>query len=772
MGNYPNKLPSNPPTKSPPQTATATRVFPQQSRSDLSPPHELLVELADDHAAPVPDSSQRDALDPLGYYCKDLEAGLLAPQASAALQPPAQDGLQPPEATCPCLASELGQSRLLLRAARGCVRLRRVVPSLLLRVQSQLSAYVLVSCLAFSLWFSSLQGCEEDIIVCANKLAAAAAGLVAKVALFSLANFALLVFARSQEDPAARRLGFAVVASNYCYIYCTGDSFSQEDHSQLNMALAFVFLFLYLLLAAATACLARLWRRSRSRFFATLAVVAGLGFLFYLLRVAPSCSRFNESLHPAFSYSEAGSECRWKKSGICWHFVIAGVFKPLFWGRTSCEHVPTDLSVHRAAAGHSRIVSFKLSTQVDYEKRLIFRDMQKDLQASMQSASPEELESGDRESFIDFRSSDQGEFVVKLRDLRGKGLARKLLPADGSHMNILHFFIDTVSRQRVYRAMPKTVELLKQHHFTQKQRVRVFEFFRHHAMAGYTWPNLMSSMYGAPDDSAAEPTDGKMVHMKRVESFAKEQGYVTGFASNFCNANEKEHDGRQGFTLRRQYVDPSAPDHEFLQPACDYNSFPMNNGFGFFFGRGPFSAARKCFMRKDLSQYSYRYMLDFFETYKRERKFFTLRMIDPHEFTEEVSSIVDEQIADVLREMIDRGHLDNTLVYFYSDHGDHSNYAIKPTESFEAERFNPFLYLLVPAHTQPALQANLLQNSQRLVSHRDIFATDLALLGQAQHPQVTGLSLLHRVVPADRTCDSLLVFDRHRDCKCSPENHA
>ena len=389
----------------------------------------------------------------------------------------------------------------------------------------------------------------------------------------------------------------------------------------------------------------------------------------------------------------------------------------------------------------------------------------------MQTATPEELEHGSRESFIDFRSSPRGEFVVKLRDLRRKGLGRELLPADESHMNILHFFIDTVSRQRVYRAMPKTVELLKQYHFTKNRKVSVYEFFRHHAMAGYTWPNLMSSMYGAPDDSAAEPTGGKMVHMKRIESFAKEQGYITGFASNFCNANEKEHDGRQGFTLRRQYVDPDPPDHEFLQPGCDYNSFPLNNGFGFFFGRGPFSAARKCFMQQDLSAYSYKYMLDFFETYKRERKFFTLRMIDPHEFTEEVSRIIDQQLADILRRMIDLGHLDNTLVYFYSDHGDHSNYAIKATQSFEIERFNPFLYLMVPAGQKPALEPNILQNTQRLVSHRDIFATDMAHLGFEAHPQVTGLSLVQRVAPETRSCDSLLVFDRQRDCKCELEQH-
>jgi hypothetical protein len=214
------------------------------------------------------------------------------------------------------------------------------------------------------------------------------------------------------------------------------------------------------------------------------------------------------------------------------------------------------IETHRQVAGDSEIVSFALSKNVGYEDRLYYRRLQSEINWYIMKESPDSLENGDRESYMDFRESPEGKYVIKLRDQKkNPDFKRKLLPHDKDHRNTLHIFMDTVSRQRVYRAMPKTVDVLKKYHFTRNEKMRVYEFFRHHALEGYTWPNLMSSMYGSTNDSSIDLKDKSNQHRKRIETFAKEKSYITGFANNFCNVNDKELDERDEFTLKRPFID-------------------------------------------------------------------------------------------------------------------------------------------------------------------------------------------------------------------------
>ena len=636
------------------------------------------------------------------------------------------------------------------------------------RVKHSMFVYVSLTCVAFSFWFSSLAGCEGELIACAGKLADKAFNLTMKVALFSLFNYIMLVYAYHQTDSVSRRLGYLIVCLSYVYIHNTSNGFSQADHSKLNIVIAYLLLLLYLTLTVVIFASVKLYRKSKTACLVLVLLAIIACAILYRVKVTSSCDRLNESLHPDYKYEDNDKLCKWRLSNICWHYVITGMFRPLFWWSSAwspCEFSTTNVDLHRKVAGDSGIVSFILSQQIGYEKRLYYEIFQSELNRSMRDEPSNNLECGYRESYMDFRESPEGKYVIKLRDQRkNPDFNRKLLPHDNDHMNILHIFIDTVSRQRVYRTMKKTVEILKKYHFSRNEKIRVYEFFRHHALAGYTWPNLMSSMYGSIDDSLIYYSGMYNQHRKRIETFAKEKGYITGFANNFCNVNEKELEKRIGFTIERQYVDPLFPDHEFVHPGCDYNSFPKRS-FGFLYDRGPFSSARKCFMKRDTSEYSFQYMFDFFNTYKEERKYFKLRMIDPHEGTEELTRLIDQQVADMFTRMIDAGHMDNTLVHFYSDHGDHMNFLISDTESYANEKFNPFLYVMMPDHTRDTMHETVLNNTQRLVSHKDIFASDMIHLGYASHPQMSGVSYLDQQVPESRSCADIgLLFIK--ECKC------
>ena len=43
-----------------------------------------------------------------------------------------------------------------------------------------------------------------------------------------------------------------------------------------------------------------------------------------------------------------------------------------------------------------------------------------------------------------------------------------------------------------------------------------------------------------------------------------------------------------------------------------------------------------------------------------------------------------------------KGHLDNTVVYLYGDHGDHMNFLFHNKKSGFSEKLNPALFVMLP----------------------------------------------------------------------------
>jgi arylsulfatase A-like enzyme len=122
---------------------------------------------------------------------------------------------------------------------------------------------------------------------------------------------------------------------------------------------------------------------------------------------------------------------------------------------------------------------------------------------------------------------------------------------------------------------------------------------------------------------------------------------------------------------------------------------------------------------------------------------------------------LDDPLSKFLDQMISEGHLDNTLVYLYSDHGDHINFIFNETPSFKSELFNPLLVVLLPDSQKEIMGKIIESNTQKLLTHRDIFASDMKYLGFGNQKQVKGTSLLQDQVP-DRSCHDVGTWD----CMC------
>lgn len=201
-------------------------------------------------------------------------------------------------------------------------------------------------------------------------------------------------------------------------------------------------------------------------------------------------------------------------------------------------------------------------------------------------------------------------------------------------------------------------------------------------------------------------------------------------------------------------------------PACDDNLLPWKNRFTFGFGRGPYTITRNCFLGKDALQYQVDYAKQFFDTYKYERKFYSMHIIDSHEMTGELAEMtIDPLIDELINYLEKQGHLDKTIVHLYSDHGDHVNPIAFKTESGKIERFNPFYALMIPASLARRVEENLVTNTQRLTTAFDLFETNMEYLGyDRQYPN--GRSLMKEVIPANATCKDRFPVDYEDECKC------
>lgn len=226
--------------------------------------------------------------------------------------------------------------------------------------------------------------------------------------------------------------------------------------------------------------------------------------------------------------------CMFKSPSICWHDMIQGIYKPIFWfdSRQDCRLQGSgDLAVYKRAAKSTKIVSLPLTNKFSFQEQYYQDKLLDKVTNDMQSATQEEINNGEREVFYDFRTNPNGEVIIKLRDLsKTKEFEGKFLPHNDDFPNVLNIFIDTVSRNRLYRQLPNLVNFFRKYIPENEKTKMVYEYFRMHSIQPFTETNLKASLYG---------TDNPKVHSKRIDTEYRESGYVTGETYNSCSTSAK-----------------------------------------------------------------------------------------------------------------------------------------------------------------------------------------------------------------------------------------
>ena len=172
-------------------------------------------------------------------------------------------------------------------------------------------------------------------------------------------------------------------------------------------------------------------------------------------------------------------------------------------------------------------------------------------------------------------------------------------------------------------------------------------------------------------------------------------------------------------------------------------------------------------MKQDLSGIALDYAYKFFEEYKGDRKFLQMRLIAAHEFTGENNWYIDQELSRFLKKFERSGHLKNTILMVYSDHGDHIDWFLWRTVSGYAEMVNPIFFVVIPEVLDRAIGPTIKKNQQRLISHFEIFRSAVRYWGtELEEHVILGPDVFYQVIPESRTCIDARV---NSECRCFPK---
>uniref|UniRef100_L7LZ52 Sulfatase n=1 Tax=Rhipicephalus pulchellus TaxID=72859 RepID=L7LZ52_RHIPC len=355
-------------------------------------------------------------------------------------------------------------------------------------------------------------------------------------------------------------------------------------------------------------------------------------------------------------------------------------------------------------------------------------------------------------------------------------------PKATNRPNVLVFGLDSISRLSMMRLLPKTYTFL-----TDVLGSVVFRGMN--KVGDNTFPNLVALLTGMEAYTQLEHpgTNGDTFDDVRfIWKDFKRDGYLTLFAEDFPEYGVFNY-------LARGFRDP--PTDFYFRPYClaMENSFLMRSSSNLCYGNVPKHVLQIDYVRR------------FIEVNNGSRPYFAFSFLVEisHEYMQQVAA-ADEDILQFLTEIRDRGHLDNTFLFFLSDHG-HRFDSIRETFVGRLEERLPFFAVRPPSRspwpkhdsatrrgsatsdsgsavsflaesttvTSASLLKALQSNAGRLTTPYDTYETFRDILSLGRHGSFTdkwrsdfGISLF-REIPLSRTCDLAKVPEQY--CSCDAE---
>ncbi|CAH2230194.1 uncharacterized protein LOC120624679 [Pararge aegeria] len=266
--------------------------------------------------------------------------------------------------------------------------------------------------------------------------------------------------------------------------------------------------------------------------------------------------------------------------------------------------------------------------------------------------------------------------------------------------NVLVLGLDTVSRARVYNSMPKTVKYMLQNDWLD---------YRAYQKVGYnTFPNLMSLLTGKRMTTIYKTCSSSMDNCNHLMLWSefKKKGYITATGEDDLKLPDT--------FSKRGYK--SAPTDHYLRPLFLTGERSRGNII--------------CTKMLPSAQHILDYASNFTESYKDENFFGFFWLNSYSHNLENIPTLIDKNMVNFFTKLNNSGVLQNTFIYFLSDHGLRSGKMRVPYESYYDERL-PMLFLWVPTefrNIRPEEYNNLKFNQHRLITPYDLYLTLLDTL--------------------------------------------
>ncbi|KAF8770958.1 uncharacterized protein LOC129987572 [Argiope bruennichi] len=316
-----------------------------------------------------------------------------------------------------------------------------------------------------------------------------------------------------------------------------------------------------------------------------------------------------------------------------------------------------------------------------------------------------------------------------------KSSRRHIIP----HLNVILVAIDSISRLNFHRHFNKTLSFLK-------EKLSPFEMKGYMKVGDNTFPNLITLLSGHYAEDLWNETLKDTMFFDNVTLIWKlfaERGYRTFFTEDMPVYGTFNY-GKRGFHEQ--------PTDYYYRPLAlaIHQSKLRKNGGGW------------CLNSQTETDIMFNYLKDFIRV-MGPRPYFSYVMSSSltHDRLNN-AKYADAPTANLLQHLWDSGALNDSVLFFFSDHGVRFG-SIRNTYLGKFEERLPFMFIHFPAwflRRYPHYSENLRKNQERLMTLFDVHATMVNLLehyrelSEKEKESMTpyGVSLLSEISPY-RTCD-------------------
>ena len=330
--------------------------------------------------------------------------------------------------------------------------------------------------------------------------------------------------------------------------------------------------------------------------------------------------------------------------------------------------------------------------------------------------------------------------------------------------DMLIIYLDNVSRTHFHRQMKNLTSWLTRMSEGNSSNYSVYEYFRYHAKAHWTNPNLISMYYGEQGELYNESTN--------VFKYYSDNGYITGMFADLCEAESVDfgpsYDLNQPFHRWDHFAGSISCDYNHDAPTENYSSTDLE----IILSKGRNAPFRRCLYGKSMHEIEINYVKQFWDKYNDTRKVFRTVFQLNHETTGDLIKYSDNDFVELLSYMHKMGYLKDTIVMFVADHGPHfiiGRIPIIPDDSRIQENFFPLLMMFVP-NDIPQENLRYLENNQQLfLTPHDIYGIlkSVAVGQKSGSMSITDYSIMHEDLPKGRDCHSNTNGIKFDQCWCS-----